>query len=63
MSVELFTAARALDLRLRCNTGRPGQGTKELHNKIRKTIPYQGEDGLWGEQVQLVKGLIEEHKL
>jgi histidine ammonia-lyase len=63
MSVELFTAARALDLRLRCNKGTPGKGTQDLHQKIRKTVPYQSDDGLWGEQVGQVKGLIEKHLL
>jgi histidine ammonia-lyase len=63
LSVELFTAARALDLRLRCGDGKPGNGTKELFNKIRNAVPYQANDGLWGVQVHKVRDLIEKRLL
>jgi histidine ammonia-lyase len=63
LAVELFTAARALDLRMRISAGKPGKGTKELHAKIRKAVPYIAEDSLWGVQIDNVKKLVDDHSL
>jgi histidine ammonia-lyase len=63
LSVELFTAARALDLRLKISKGKAGKGTRELHAKIRSKTPYHADDCLWGDEVNLVRELIEEHSL
>jgi histidine ammonia-lyase len=63
LAVELFTASRALDLRMRISDGKPGKGTKELHTKIRKAVPYIAEDCLWGVQIENVKKLVDDHSL
>ena len=59
IAIEMYTAARALDLRLR---GRPesrlGQGTGAMHKKIRAMVPYLAGDAYWGPEIQKVKELI-----
>jgi histidine ammonia-lyase len=59
VAIEMYTAARALDLRLR---GRPdsrlGRGTGEMYKKIRAAVPYQAGDAYWGPEIQKVKELI-----
>jgi len=63
LAVEMFTAARALDLRMRTSVGKPGKGTKELFAKIRKDVPYIAEDSLWGVQIEGIKRLVDDHSL
>jgi len=59
LAIELYTAARALDLRMRDNPERsPGIGTKTAHQAIRKTVPYQPGDTLWGPEIDQVRELI-----
>ncbi len=59
IAIELYTAARALDLRMR---GKPdcrlGQGTGEMHRKIRAVVPYQAGDAYWGPEIQKVRELV-----
>lgn len=64
LSIELFVAARAADLRLRATKGgKLGSGTKMLHDRIRKEIPYEADDRLWGPQIEVVKLLVKDHVL
>ena len=63
LAVELFTAARALDQRMRISTGQPGKKTSELFARIRKEVPYKAEDCLWGTQIEQVKKLVDGHSL
>lgn len=63
LAVELFTASRALDQRMRISTGRPGKKTSEIFARIRKEVPYKAEDCLWGTQIEQVKKLVEGHSL
>jgi histidine ammonia-lyase len=64
LSIELFVAARAADLRLRVTDGgKLGSGTKLLHDRIRKEIPYEADDRLWGPQIEVVKLLVKDHVL
>ena len=59
LAIELYTAARALDLRLREEPEKnPGIGTKAAHDTIRKAVPYQPGDTLWGPEIDRVKELI-----
>ncbi len=64
LSIELFVATRAVDLRLRTTKGgKLGAGTKALHDRIRLEIPYEADDRLWGPQIEDVKLLVKEHVL
>lgn len=64
LSIELFVAARAVDLRLRSNSnGKLGKGTERLHKTIRGQVPYEAGDKLWGPQIEMVKGMVQQHAL
>jgi histidine ammonia-lyase len=63
LCVELYTAARAVDLRLRTQPGKLGQGTERLYAQIRDKISYQPGDALWGVEIQTLKKMVEEHLL
>jgi histidine ammonia-lyase len=63
LCVELYTAARAVDLRLRIQPGKLGQGTSQLYARIRDKISYQPGDALWGAEIQTLKQVIEAHLL
>ena len=63
LAVELFTAARALDLRMKVCDGKPGKGTAMLFKKIRSAVPYQPGDALWGREIEIINSLVKEHSL
>jgi histidine ammonia-lyase len=59
LAVELFTAAQALDLRLRDLPGiEPGIGTRAAHGLVRQCCSYYAEDHLWGPEIEKVKNLV-----
>ena len=59
VSIEIYSACRALDLRLRDQPeGKLGTGTGEMYGKVRKIVPYQAGDAYWGPEIQKVKELI-----
>ena len=59
LAIELYTAARALDLRLRQNPqAELGVGTKQAHQAIRDVVPYQPGDALWGPEIEQVRAMI-----
>ena len=64
LAIELYTAARAIDLRIRqVPRGRLGKGTRAVYKKIRKQVPYQPGDAWWGPEIDLVKKMIEDQAL
>lgn len=64
IAIELYTAARALDLRLRANPElQPGVGSRAAHQIIRDQVPYQPGDTLWGPEIDQVRKLIESGNL
>lgn len=64
LAIELYTAARALDLRLRVVPDfHPGRGTTAAHQIIRNQVPYQPGDTLWGPEIDQVRSLIESSQL
>jgi len=59
LAIELYTAARALDLRLRqIPERRLGKGTYAAYCKIRQEVPYQSGDAWWGPEIEQVKQMI-----
>lgn len=59
LAIELYTAARAIDLRLRVYpAGVLGKGTSLVYRRIRQAVPYQAGDALWWPEIEKVKKLI-----
>ena len=64
LAIELYTATRALDLRLRDHAQKQmGVGTAAAHGRIREKVPYQAGDALWGPEIDRVRALISSGKL
>jgi len=64
LSIELYTASRAIDLRLRKrNDGQLGHGTRLIYQLIRSEVPYQAGDAFWWPEIEKVKVLIKERKI
>jgi histidine ammonia-lyase len=60
----LYTAAQALDLRLRQNPdAQLGRGTGRVYQRIRETVSYQPVDAWWGPEIEKVRALIMEKQL
>ncbi|MBE0697236.1 MAG: histidine ammonia-lyase [Anaerolineaceae bacterium] len=61
LAIELFTAARAVDLRLREKVDyRLGAGTQRVYQRLRDEVPYQPGDAWWGPEIQRVHALIDQ---
>jgi histidine ammonia-lyase len=59
LSIELYLAARAIDLRLRkFPNGKLGDGTSPIYKMIREFVPYQPGDALWWPEIEKVKQLV-----
>ncbi len=59
LAIELYTAARALDLRMRQMAGAElGVVTRTAYQTIREVVPYQAGDALWGVEVDRVKQIV-----
>lgn len=64
LAIEVYTAARALDLRLRQDPDiLLGQGTGRAYKKIREVVAYQPGDAWWGPEIDKVRGLILDNQL
>jgi histidine ammonia-lyase len=61
LAIELYSAARAIDLRLRgLPDARLGQGTQMVYHRLRQSVPYQPGDAWWGPEIQRVHEMIDE---
>lgn len=61
LGIELYTAARAVTLRLRQKKNLSlGAGTSDVYDKIRQVVPYQPGDAWWGPEIDQVCTLIEQ---
>ncbi len=59
LALEAYTAARALDLRLRqIPAARLGAGVAVAHRAIREVVPYRPGDAWWGPEIEQVKALV-----
>ena len=59
LAIEVYCAARALDLRLRqIPTARMGVGGAQAHARVRESVPYQPGDAWWGPEVEAVRMLV-----
>ncbi len=59
LATEIFTACRALDLRLRANPeSRFGKGSGAAYMKIRSQVPSRDGDHLWSPEIEQVKKMV-----
>jgi len=59
LAIELYTAARALDLRLRQYPQADiGTVTAEAYQRLRKRIPYTAGDAWWGPEIDEVARMV-----
>jgi histidine ammonia-lyase len=64
LAIELYTAARALDLRIReLPEAELGRGTRAAYHCIRESAPYQPGDALWGPEIDAVSSLVSSGKI
>jgi histidine ammonia-lyase len=64
LAIEVYTAARALDLRLRkMPDARPGEGVVAAHRTVRQAVPYRPGDAWWGPEIEQVRALVESGSL
>jgi histidine ammonia-lyase len=64
LAIEFYTAARALDLRLRQDPDLVlGKGTGKAYSMIRENVPYQAGDAWWSPEIDEVKNLILNERL
>lgn len=64
LAIEAYTAARALDLRLRYEPEAIlGIGVLAAYQLIRSVVPYQAGDAWWGPEIERVNHLIRERNL
>ena len=60
-AIELFTAAQAVDLRLRQTPGaRLGQGSARIHALIRDAVPFVEHDQLYGPAIERLRAMVED---
>lgn len=59
LAIEVYCAARAIDLRLReMPEAEPGRGVAAAHRLVRARVPYQAGDAWWAPEIESVKALI-----
>ncbi|HFC08673.1 MAG TPA: histidine ammonia-lyase [Chloroflexi bacterium] len=59
LAVEAYTAARALDLRLRqMPEARLGRGTAEAYRRLREAVPYTPGDAWWGPEIARTREVL-----
>lgn len=64
LAIEIFTASRAIDLRLRTNPDfKLGIGSQQIFDQIRGIVAYQTGDRLWGSDIELIKNEIRKRKI
>jgi histidine ammonia-lyase len=60
IAIEIYCAARALDLRLRQHpSNHMGKGVTLAYNRTRKAVPYRAGDIWWGPEIDRVKELVQ----
>ncbi len=63
LSIEIYTAIRAIELRKRVSDGELGEGTREVYDKLLKVVTYKQCDCLWGQEILRINEMIKEHRL
>lgn len=64
LAIELYTAARAVDLRMRQMPHFTlGQGTQRLWSVLREKVPYRDGDTWWAPEIEKIEQLVKNHQL
>ena len=63
IGIEIYSAVRAMTLRMRQQAGKMGNSTQKIYEFIRSKIPYNAGDTYWGPEVELTKQLVKNHEL
>lgn len=59
LAIEIYCAARALDLRLKqMPEASLGNGTSRAYQKVREVVPYRAGDAWWGPEIEKVRRLV-----
>jgi histidine ammonia-lyase len=59
LAIELYTSARAMDLRLRQSPDLSmSNPIQSVFDTIRKRVPYQAADRVWGMEIDQVEEMI-----
>ncbi len=59
ISIELFTALRALELRLKRTPGILGKETGKIYTLLKQVVQYTPDDTLWYKEIEKINQLIE----
>jgi len=63
LSIEIYTAIRAIELRNRISEGKLGEGTQAVYEKMRKVVTYKESDTLWGQEILKINEMIKDQSL
>lgn len=63
LSIELYTAVHAIELRLKERQGKLGTGTQQIYDKVRAVVPYFEQDTLWGLEIEKITNMLRNHAL
>ncbi len=59
LAIEVYCAARGIDLRLRSlENGHLGDGVQVAYDLVRKEVPYQAGDAFWYPEIERVRKLV-----
>jgi histidine ammonia-lyase len=59
LAIEIYCAARGIDLRLRQNPeAKMGPGVSAAYELVRERVPYQAGDAWWGPEIEIVHKLV-----
>lgn len=58
LSIEIYAAVRAMDLRMRIQKGKMGRSSQILYTQLRNKIKYTAGDTYWGPEVDLTKQMV-----
>jgi histidine ammonia-lyase len=63
LGIEIYSAVRAMDLRMRQKAGKMGRSTQVIYDRLRKDIKYTAGDTYWGPEIDLTKQLVKKQEL
>lgn len=63
LSIEIFTAVRAITIRNRDKGYKLGSGTRSVYEQISQKTPYRSGDSLWENQIKLINNMIAEREI
>ena len=58
LSIEIYTAVRAITLRKNTSNNNLGAGTNKIYNQIIQKVGFIPEDTLWGEEIKIINDMI-----